>query len=406
MKDLSAPQNMQTPPNTVRVLWVSHAFGYGDDLMYFGEIFRALRDRLPANAVVVDHEKQRRTPYRNPYDIDLRPILRQVRIPIRRRGENGVVYKTETTAPSPSLVAKLAAAPVDVLIAIEFTPPALMAAMAARLFGRKGLVLMIESDPAARGGSRNPVMLRLKRMAVGCADVIQTNNEKGRRYATNELGASPEKVRVAPYLTSRPPGPDPDLRRRVGPVRMLFANTITPRKGLRECLDAMARLAPEELANVDLTVIGDGEDRAELEERANSLGLGSRLCFLGRKAYSELGAYYAQSDVLLIPSLSDYRSLAGFEGLAYGLALLASVKDGATEETVVDGQNGFAIDPTDPDGFADRMSRLVKNPDLLWSMRRASLARYATMYSLEEVAKNISESVALAAARHKCGREL
>lgn len=376
----------------LRVLWVSHGYGYGDDLMYFGEIFRALRDIVPHNAVAVD----RAATYRNPYGIALRPLMRLIRRPIRRTAPDGQVYNTETTAPGPLLLPRLMAAPVDVIVTIEFTPPALLATLAATLSPRKKLVLLVESDPAARGGSTNPLVRRIKRWAVARADVIQTNNPHGRRYLVEDLGADPARVRVAPYLTSRPPGPEPAIVASDGPLRVLFANSVTPRKGLRELLEALA-LAPEAVrAGIDLAVVGDGPERAELEARAATLGLAG-VHFAGRKTYDELGPYYAAAEVLAIPSLADYRSLAGFEGLAYGLALLASRADGATEETTRHGVNGFVIDPADPQATAGLLGELVADRPRVLAMRHASRALWDRHFSLEVVARALGESIALAA---------
>lgn len=376
----------------LRVNWVSHGYGYGGDLMYFGEIFRHFLKLAPQMSVIVD----RNTNFDNVYDLPLRPLMRLFSIPLKRKADSGQVYDTEINLPAPTLLARLLRLPTDVFIAIEFTPASLLAVTSAAIRRGKPLVLLVESDPSGRGGSTNPLMRTIKRWAVGRAAIIQTNNHKGRDYLVNQLGADPAKVRVAPYLTSRPPGPETSIGASMGPVRMLFANSINPRKGLRQLLAALGRLTPAELAMIDLTIVGDGPERAELEAMVATLGLGNRLRFAGRKKYSELGEYYSKAEVLLSPSLADYRSLAGFEGLAYGLVLLSSAEDGATEETVQEGVNGFAIDPHDPVQIADRISQLIKDRNLLRSMREASHALYEARFSLERIAGNLAESVRLA----------
>lgn len=375
----------------LRVNWVSHGYGYGDDLMYFGEIFRHFQRLAPAMSVIVD----RKTDFGNSHGLTLRPLMRLFSIPLKRTAVNGQIYETEIKLPAPTLLARLLRLPTDVFIVIEFTPVSLLAIAAAALRG-KPLVLLVETDPAGRGGSSNPVVRWIKRWAVGHATIIQTNTIRGRDYLVAQLGADQARVRVAPYLTSRPPGPKAAIGTSVGPVRLLFANSIIPRKGWRQMVAAIGQLAPAELAMIDLTIVGDGPERAEFETLARALGMDDRLRFVGRKRYDELGQYYSKADVLLCPSLADYRSLAGFEGLAYGLALLSSKEDGATEETVEEGINGFTIDPHGPAQFADRISRLIKDRDLLLSMRQASLTRYEARFSLDHIAANLAESVWLA----------
>ncbi|MEG8222610.1 glycosyltransferase family 4 protein [Sphingomonas sp. HH69] len=375
--------------NGPRVLWISHGYGYGGDFMYFGEIFRQFRERFPSMAVAVDRE----TPYRNPYNIPLLPIMQLMRKAIRRHAPDGQAYETEVTFPGPGFAVNLVRQKFDVFIIIEFTAPALIATLVATLSRRKKLVLLVESDPALRGASRNPLVRRIKRWAVARADAIQTNNVRGRRYLVEDLGADPQRVEVAPYLTSRPPGASPVIARREGMLRLLFVNSINARKGVREMLEAIALLDPVTRETISLTVVGDGPQRAELEAFAHSLGMGERLHFAGRKSYDSLGPYYADADVLLIPSLADYRSLAGFEGLSYGLVLLASSKDGATEETVIEGRNGYAIDPSNPSDLAARIAQLASDPDTVMAMREQSFALYEQVFSLDRIADNLASSV-------------
>jgi len=376
----------------LRVLWVSHGYGYGGDMMYFAEIFRAFRAFVPQTGVVVDRD----TAYSNPYAIPLLPLMKLLRRPIRRHAPDGQVYETEVTFPSPRLATRLAAQKVDVLLTIEFTLPALITTLVATLSRRKKLALLVESDPAGRGGSAHPLVRRIKRWAVRRADAIQTNNARGKRYLVEDLGADPAIVRVSPYLTSRPPGPDGAIVDHGGPLRILFANSVNTRKGMRQFLAALALLPPATRDGIAMTVVGDGPERRELEGIAATLGMAERLRFVGRRKYDELGAFYADADVLAIPSLADYRSLAGFEGLGYGLVLLSSQFDGATEETVRDGVNGYVIDPFDAEALAVKIAALVADRSLVLSMRQASKALYEEAFSLESVAEGIAQTCLVA----------
>jgi glycosyltransferase involved in cell wall biosynthesis len=390
MQNHPMPEEEQQHLSGLRVLWVSHGYGYGGDLMYFGEIFSRFRTIFPKTEIGIDED----TIYKNPYDIKLTTIAKFFRFPIKRLGDEGQIYEMETVFPSPSMFLELMKNPADVFVTIEFTAPALFTTLVAALSKRRRLVLLVESDPAPRGGSKNWLVRLIKRWAVSQADVIQTNNDKGKRYLVEDLGAAPIKIRVAPYLTSRPPGPEVEIPAPKGPLRVLFANSIAPRKGLRQLINALLRLPSATLDNVALTVVGDGPERRELELAAAELNMGERLQFVGRRAYSELGPYYSAAEVLAVPSLADYRSLAGFEGLGYGLALLSSRYDGATEETIpVDGTTGYVIDPLDRDSFASAIEKLVGNRDLVASMRRSAADLYRSAYSLERITQNLRETV-------------
>ena len=318
----------------------------------------------------------------------------------------GVDYGAALEVPRPGFIARLLGARADCLITIEFTGIALVAMAAAMLRPRMGRVLLVESDPRQRGGSSHPLVLAIKRIACARAHVIQTNTPEGQAYLIEVLRADPAKVRVAPYLTSCPPRPDMDSLRSppitgdgVPKLRLLFVNSLQPRKGADHLLAALALLPDAVAARIDVTIVGDGPERGRLEAMAAPLADRLALRFLGAKPYRELGQYYAAADVLVIPSIVDYRSLAGFEGLAYGLALIQSRFDGAARETIVEGETGFAIDPANHADFAARITALVSDPALLARCRAGAARLYAARFSVEQIADNIAQSVRLAIAR-------
>lgn len=363
--------------------------------MYFGEIFRSFRRHFPNMFVCVD----RRFAYQNPYELDLKVVLRQWAVPLARRTKDGVSYPSAVAIPSLAALWHLWRLRPAAIIVIEFTPAAILGTIAAKVIGRAKLVLLVESDPVTRGGSTNPLVLAVKRWITRCADIVQTNNDAGARYLTGLLRAPPGKIRVAPYLTSRPPGPAVSIDRRDGrPLRMLFANTLNERKGLRHVLIALSLLSDPIRRQVDLTVVGDGPDREALERLAGDLGLADVVRFAGARPYRELGQFYSDAEVLVAPSLADYRSLSSFEGLNYGLALLVSEEDGAACETVIAGETGFVFSPADHARIAGLIGLLAVDRKLLETCRKNALALGISRYSVDSAAHNVAVSVSRALA--------
>ncbi len=102
-----------------------------------------------------------------------------------------------------------------------------------------------------------------------------------------------------------------------------FVGRLARQKRVDRLLAALARI---DLPGAELVVVGDGSERAELEALAESLGVRSRVRWLGEVSGSGGGFdLYRAFDVLAIPS--DY------EGLSYTLleALAAGVPVVATE---------------------------------------------------------------------------
>lgn len=354
--------------------------------MYFGEIFRALRDLRPRMAVAVRKGQE----LDNPYGIDLRPVLRFVTL-ANERVVGGTRYDAAIGVPHPSAALALRRLDPDAVIIIEFGLLSLLATIAT-LGRRTARLLLVESDPALRGGRTSGAVLVMKRWIARRAHTVQTNNEAGRRFIETRLGVAPERILVAPYLTSRPPGRNeasaPD-----GPVRILFANTLNERKNARLLLEALALCDAATRAAIRLTIVGDGPERPALEAMASALGPEGDVRFVGAVPYRELGRYYADADILAIPSRADYRSLSGFEGLGYGLALLASAADGATSETVRDGETGFALDPDRAEDWARALARFVADRALLAHCRHGAMRLYEERFSIETIAKNVANGV-------------
>ncbi|QQN72989.1 glycosyltransferase family 4 protein [Croceicoccus sp. YJ47] len=206
-------------------------------------------------------------------------------------------------------------------------------------------------------------------------------------------------MRVSPYLTSRPPLTGETPVARGDKVRLLFANSINERKGLGHLLDALALLDADTRSRLHLTVVGDGPLREAMERKSEALGLSGDVSFVGRRSYDALGSFYADADILVVPSLVDYRSLASFEGLNHGLALLISENDGASHETVVDGETGFMIAPGDHRDFADKIERIVCDDALLRRLQTGSARLARDRFSIDRIADNIADSIDLAKQR-------
>ncbi len=136
-------------------------------------------------------------------------------------------------------------------------------------------------------------------------------------------------------------GLDPDL------PTVVAVSRLVPRKGFDVLLDALALLE----LDVQLVIAGDGRDRGRLEARANRLGLGGRVRFLGRVSDEELPDVYRSGDVFVMMCRERW---AGLEAEGFGIVFLEAAacgipsvagRSGGSHEAVVDEKTGFVIDP-------------------------------------------------------------
>lgn len=204
---------------------------------------------------------------------------------------------------------------------------------------------------------------------------LKTNHKQDIRVIPN--GVDSTQFSVAPGSTD-------------GIFRIISTSRLTPRKGLRYLIEALALLKTEHsVTNIEAFLIGDGNERQALEALAKKLGVESQVQFLGRVPHETLPQWYARSDAFILPSLNEGMSNAMLEALASGLPLLATVT-GGTEELLTDQKNGFYLAMRSAEDIADKIQCLLTDPELRKRCAVASRVR-AEELSWKNVAKQYVE---------------
>ncbi|MCJ7678583.1 MAG: glycosyltransferase family 4 protein [Anaerolineales bacterium] len=123
---------------------------------------------------------------------------------------------------------------------------------------------------------------------------------------------------------------------------------------LLEALSLVVRSVPD----VTLVVVGDGQERAHLEERARGLGLDGHIVWLGARRPEELPGLYGVMDVVAIPSQFEGFGLVAVEAMAAARPVVAFATGGLTE-IVADGISGKLVPPGDRIAFAGALVGLI-----------------------------------------------
>ncbi len=187
-----------------------------------------------------------------------------------------------------------------------------------------------------------------------------------------------------------------------GPFAVVWVGTLYEVKGQRYLLEACRALVDGGL-DVACRLVGDGRDRAALEELAASLGLADRVRFLGALERREVLAAVAAADVLVAPSVptADGRRVgipvALMEAMASGVPVVASRLSGSPE-LVRDGETGLLVEPRDAAGLAAAIGRLHAEPDLRARLARAGRRIVEDEFDLEKSGARLAELYRAAAA--------
>ncbi len=137
----------------------------------------------------------------------------------------------------------------------------------------------------------------------------------------------------------------------------VFVNVamLRPGKGHADLLAALAVVLQRAPA-ARLLVVGDGVERAPLEARANALGVGGAVRFLGVR--SDVTAVLAAADVYVHPSLFEALPTSILEAMAVGLPVVAT-NVGGVPELVADGRTGLLVPPASAHALAGAMLTLL-----------------------------------------------
>jgi glycosyltransferase involved in cell wall biosynthesis len=166
-----------------------------------------------------------------------------------------------------------------------------------------------------------------------------------------------------------------------------FCGRLVPMKNVALLLGAFARM--ESRARCVLAIMGDGDERANLERTARDLGIAASVRFLGQ--IDRVEEYIAASDISVLPSTYEPFGNALLEAMAAGVPCIALEPDGsairtASDEIIEHGRTGLLVPGGAPGPLASALDELVGNPELRKTLGRRAQAVCRTRYSWDTCA--------------------
>ncbi len=174
------------------------------------------------------------------------------------------------------------------------------------------------------------------------------------------------------------PRPEPPRGRPV----FAFQGRLVSTKGVRLLFEA-ARILREQNRSFELLIIGDGPERASLEQFARESRLEGQVCFTGRLNGTQLDAALARSSAVVVPSLGgEVFGLVVAENMLRALPVVASDLGAFTE---VLGDAGLTFPTGDASALAASLSRLLDDPSLAMDLGRRARGRALDFCSRERM---------------------
>ena len=216
----------------------------------------------------------------------------------------------------------------------------------------------------------------MRRQALRHASLVLAPSAATADFVVTLQGVLREKVRVLPW------GLDPDFESKMvsGPVTSPPADFPKGRviltvgrwlateryKGMDTLMTALPRLLlrwPE----LQLVLVGAGDDRGWLENIARDTGVRKHVHFLSGLTYGELSACYGAAEIFALPSRGEGFGFVYLEAMARGKPVIGGAHGGAPE-VIQDGVTGYVVQHGDPVQLATSIDTLLSNPELARQM--------------------------------------
>jgi glycosyltransferase involved in cell wall biosynthesis len=177
---------------------------------------------------------------------------------------------------------------------------------------------------------------------------------------------------------------------------VLFCGKLQEWKRPNDLLQAFAAAA---VSGSYLVFAGTGPLAPMLESRANELGIGGRVRFLGFVNQTALPGTYVASDLLVLPSGYEPFGLVVNEAMVCGRPVAVSDSVGAGRDLVRDSETGFVYRTGDVESLASILRHALSNGELLERMGTAARDRMET-WSPREFVEDIVAAVDVGRARY------
>lgn len=225
----------------------------------------------------------------------------------------------------------------------------------------KPLVIHVHATDFDRSrGNVNPTVFAIEKDGMENADHIITVSELTRRTVIDKYGINPDKVTtvhnaVIPLDNELLNIPRKETKDKV----ITFLGRITMQKGPEYFVEAAAKVLAK-TKNVRFVMAGSGDMMDAMIRLVAKRGISDRFHFTGFLKGKQVYEMLRNSDVYVMPSVSEPFGISPLEAMEMGVPSIISKQSGCAE--ILD--NVIKTDYWDIDAMADAMHSIVTNPAL------------------------------------------
>lgn len=163
---------------------------------------------------------------------------------------------------------------------------------------------------------------------------------------------------------------------------VLVVGRLSKEKAHADLVAALASLLRQRPdLRVQLVILGEGPERANLEEAVRAAGLQAVVKMPGH--VNDVTEYYEMADLMAISSVSEGSPNVLLEAMAAGVPVVATAV-GGIPEIATDGEQALLVPPRDPEAMARAIARLLSDRATAHRLAEAARRLAATKYSPEQ----------------------
>ena len=230
----------------------------------------------------------------------------------------------------------------------------------------KPLVIHVHATDFDRSrGNVNPQVFAIEKDGMENADHIITVSNLTRHTVIEKYGMPPEKVTTVHNAVIPLDKELLDLKRRThGEKVVTFLGRITMQKGPEYFVEAAAKVLKKN-KNVRFVMAGSGDMMDDMIKLAAKRGIADRFHFPGFQRGKEVYECLRDSDVYIMPSVSEPFGISPLEAMEMGVPSIISKQSGCAE--ILD--NVIKTDYWDIDAMADAIHSIITNKALYNTLR-------------------------------------
>jgi len=236
-----------------------------------------------------------------------------------------------------------------------------LAGIVAKRISGKPLVVHVHATEFDRSGENvNRIVYDLERTGMEHADAVVAVSNLTRNIVINRYGIDKSRVFTVHNAVDFSGREEKESHKKVVKEKVItFLGRITFQKGPEYFIEAANKVL-KAYPNVRFVMAGSGDMMNQMVRRVAKLRIGTKFTFTGFLTGDDVNNMYSQSDVYVMPSVSEPFGISPLEAMRMGVPVIISKQSGVSEVL----KHAIKVDFWDVDALADAMYGLLAYPTL------------------------------------------